>query len=53
MNRTTCKCPYICDHIRIFRTVRPHVQTHEQKIQIGRQTESGKMMVLGMHETRK
>ena len=29
------------------------MQTHEQNIQIGRQMEAGKMMVLGRHETRK
>ena len=30
-----------------FFVVRSHIQTHEQNIQLGRQTEAGKMMVLG------
>ena len=32
--------------------VRSHIQTQEQNKQLGRQTEVGKMMVLGRHETR-
>ena len=28
------------------------IQTHVQNLQLGRQTETGKMMVLGRHETR-
>ena len=51
MKCSTCKWPYICDHIRIFLVVRSHTQTHEQNIQISRQSKAGKMMVLGRHET--
>ena len=59
MKCSTCKCPYICEIIRIFRpagaflVVRLHIQTHEQNIQLGSQTEAGKMLVLCTcrHET--
>ena len=54
MKISTCKCPYICDLIGIqvcaFLVIRSHIQTHEQNIQLGSQTEAGKMMVLGRHE---
>ena len=33
-----------------FLVVRSHIQTHEQNIQFGSQTEAGKMMVLCRHE---
>ena len=33
-----------------FLVVRSHIQIHEQNIQLGSQTEAGKMMVLGRHE---
>ena len=35
-----------------FLVVHLHIQTHEQNIQLGRQTEAGKMVVLGWSETR-
>ena len=56
MKCSTCYVPYICDHISYFQDCvlpvrRSHIQTREQNIQIGRQAEAGKMMVLGRHET--
>ena len=33
-----------------FLVVRSYIQTHEQNIQLGSQTEAGKMIVLGRHE---
>ena len=55
MKCSTCKCGYICDLIRIFKTVfflvvRSDIQTQEQNIQIGRKTEAGKIIVLGRPE---
>ena len=44
---------YLYFHDSVFLVVGMHIQTNKQNIHIGRQTEAGKMMVLGKHETRK
>ena len=53
MDCCTCKFPYSYFQDCVFLAVRSHIQTHEQNILIGRQTESGKMMVLGTQLTKK
>ena len=41
MKCSTRECSYICDLIRVFLVGRSHIQTHEQNIQLGSQTEAG------------
>ena len=55
MKCSTCRCPYISYsyfQACAFLVVGLHIQPHEQNIKLGSQTEAGKMMVLGRHETR-